>query len=419
MAILLVVYYIFLEREKMYHFNRYFLLFSLIFSLTIPLITINYGITSASDYRLSTFLQEVQKRNTVIDNAPDKLVPPKVTKQNSSVNYYQLLLAGYLIVCLALVIRFLRNLYRIISTIHQNATITVDRIKLVLVEGCSIPNSFFNYIFVDKMTYLTGKIDKSILEHEQTHARQKHSLDITFVEVLKILLWFNPVIYFYKKAIQLNHEYLADEVAITSSDSISHYQQLLLNMKVNQRSPSLTSSIHYSITKKRFIMMTKQPNQVRSVCKQLAMIPLLAGLLLAFSIPNANAQDVKQMSILELTNAIYAKMQSLDSLSSKEKQQLRALLSEMQSQLMTEPSSPRKPADPESLLNRYATALLNKSREYANIPVLKENEEKLKATYQEVMSIYNKVVVLQQVVHKEDPPPAPPKPLSPAQRLNG
>lgn len=419
MAILLVVYHIFLEREKMHRFNRYFLLFSLIFSLSIPLITINSGITPVSDYPLSTLFKEVQKRNTGIDNDAGKLVPQKVTVQNSSANYYPFLLAGYLVVCLALIIRFLRNLYRIISTIQQNRTITVDRIKLVLVEDCTIPNSFFNYIFVDKVTYLTGKIDKSILDHEQTHACQKHSLDIIFIEVLKILLWFNPVIYFYKKAIQLNHEYLADEAAITNLDSISHYQQLLLKKKENKRSPSLTSSIQYSIIKKRFIMMTKQSNHIRSVCKQLAMIPLLAVLLFAFSIRNADAQDVKQMSILELTDAIHAKMQTVDSLSGKEKQRLRALLSQMQSQLMIEPSpEPPKPLDPESLLNRYAIALQNQSREYANIPLLKENEEKLKATYQEVMSIYNKVVVLQKEVHKENPPPSPPKPLSPTQRLN-
>ena len=40
LLILLGVYKFFLEKEKMLHFNRYFLLFSLIFSFSIPLISV-------------------------------------------------------------------------------------------------------------------------------------------------------------------------------------------------------------------------------------------------------------------------------------------------------------------------------------------------------------------------------------------
>jgi len=40
LALLLGVYRLFLEKEKMHRFNRFFLLFSLIFSFTIPLIPV-------------------------------------------------------------------------------------------------------------------------------------------------------------------------------------------------------------------------------------------------------------------------------------------------------------------------------------------------------------------------------------------
>jgi hypothetical protein len=39
-SIFIGIYYLFLEREKMYRFNRFYLLFSLIFSYVIPFISI-------------------------------------------------------------------------------------------------------------------------------------------------------------------------------------------------------------------------------------------------------------------------------------------------------------------------------------------------------------------------------------------
>ena len=40
LIVLLFVYYVFLEKEKIHVFNRFYLLFSLVFSMVIPFITI-------------------------------------------------------------------------------------------------------------------------------------------------------------------------------------------------------------------------------------------------------------------------------------------------------------------------------------------------------------------------------------------
>ena len=39
LGLLFAIYFFFLEKEKMHHFNRFFLLFSLIFSFVIPFIS--------------------------------------------------------------------------------------------------------------------------------------------------------------------------------------------------------------------------------------------------------------------------------------------------------------------------------------------------------------------------------------------
>src|SRR5690606_39609713 len=59
--------------------------------------------------------------------------------------------------------------------------------------------------------YENNQIDQELFVHEKAHITQKHSLDILFIEALQILFWFNPLIYLYKKAMKLNHEFLADQ----------------------------------------------------------------------------------------------------------------------------------------------------------------------------------------------------------------
>jgi len=39
-ALLILIYHLFLEKEKMYRFNRFYLLFGIAFSFIVPLITI-------------------------------------------------------------------------------------------------------------------------------------------------------------------------------------------------------------------------------------------------------------------------------------------------------------------------------------------------------------------------------------------
>jgi beta-lactamase regulating signal transducer with metallopeptidase domain len=48
-----------------------------------------------------------------------------------------------------------------------------------------------------------------------------------FIETLKALFWFNPIFIFYKRAIQLNHEFLADEKVVKSHNDVPFYQNLL------------------------------------------------------------------------------------------------------------------------------------------------------------------------------------------------
>ncbi|MDR2936941.1 MAG: hypothetical protein LBU80_06335 [Rikenellaceae bacterium] len=49
-----------------------------------------------------------------------------------------------------------------------------------------------------------------ILEHEKVHVGQRHWNDLLLVETATLVLWFNPVVFLYKRSFKLQHEHLAD-----------------------------------------------------------------------------------------------------------------------------------------------------------------------------------------------------------------
>jgi hypothetical protein len=147
------------------------------------------------------------------------------------------------------------------------------------VEKTALPYSFWRTIFVNRSDYENGKIENELIIHEQAHCMQYHSIDIIAIELVKIMLWFNPFVWFFRKAIQLNHEYLADN-KVLSDHEFYDYQNTLVNLVFRNNSTYLASNFNYSLTKKRLIMMTK--NRTKSVAYKIAMVPVLAALIFYF-----------------------------------------------------------------------------------------------------------------------------------------
>ncbi len=247
LAILLGLYKLFLENEKMHSFNRVFLLIALGLGLTAPLIQIDIS----PDTKIAGV--ELHKVESTI-NAPSEFVartiepvitsPPStpaaevdeaVSESNSPIvpeeprfSRKEIIAGIYLFITLFFLIRFGSGLFELFSKVRKGTKSSFKTSTLVLLDEPVTPQSFFKWIFLNKKDFESGKIAPEILEHELTHIRQKHSLDVLLVEFVKTIFWFNPVLYFYKHSIQLNHEFLADEGAVTVSESVSDYQSVLL-----------------------------------------------------------------------------------------------------------------------------------------------------------------------------------------------
>jgi bla regulator protein BlaR1 len=285
------IYKILLEKERMHWFNRFYLLASLICSFLIPFIT------------FTQYVQPLPVMDNVLTNTmfvSDHTNALQITS-HSEINYQLIIaLTIYVTITAVLLLRFVFNLKTVLQRAVTNPTIPFKNSRLILIKQSITPHSFLGYIFINTKDYKNGNIEKEILLHEFAHVQQKHSWDILFIEILQILFWFNPFIFLYRKALLLNHEFLADEAVINEYNDVSAYQFLLLEKASHQSSSFITSQFNYSITKKRLLMMTRSKSLKNALCKQLAIIPVL-GIALFFFSTKISAQETRNIVSLKKT----------------------------------------------------------------------------------------------------------------------
>ena len=275
LAIFLLFYQLFLERESMHVFKRYYLLAALVLSLTIPSIVF-------VEYVEVTTVPEVYTAPTQSAQAVNHNVTELATDKDM-VNLPLLLWTIYGLGVILFGLKFFKNLRRIILRIRKNPKYRINTITNVLLKDSIAPHTFFRFIFLNKEKYEKKEIPRAVLLHEETHAKQKHSLDVLFVELLQVLFWFNPLIYLAKLSIKLNHEFLADQAVVNHGIATATYQNILLAFSSNAKTPQFSNSINYSSIKKRFTIMKTHTSKKAVLLRSLLLLPLLAILVLGFS----------------------------------------------------------------------------------------------------------------------------------------
>ncbi|SDE10580.1 Signal transducer regulating beta-lactamase production, contains metallopeptidase domain [Dyadobacter soli] len=276
-GLLLVAYHFLLEREKMLRFNRFYLLAAMAFSLLLPLITIEMPSQVVEEAVTDNPVMQPFVSAAAADHAPQ---PIPVQERNALPAYLPGLLYG--LVAAALLLRTGFQMLVIIRSKSGRRIVSFNHAKLVLMPDETSTYSFFNFIFIPQKAFDNRDIPNEILTHELAHARQMHSLDILFTELLIALWWFNPLLLLYRRAIRLNHEYLADDAVLAGPTEVQQYQLLLLDTLLAQRTTALASSFNYPFTKKRLAMMTTNINLRIQLIKK-AFIALLLPVL-AFAV---------------------------------------------------------------------------------------------------------------------------------------
>jgi bla regulator protein BlaR1 len=280
-ALLLGAYHLLLKNKAMFVFNRWYLLTAVVLSLAAPAIIVAHNPMPKAAERV--FVPVQKKLNLKFHIGSTNAVTVDRVISGHPVYQINICLVIYGVVASLLLLRFVINLLFIQRVIRKNDQVNYNGASLVLIPDNLTPHTFLNHIFLNKASYHQHKIESEVLNHELAHARQLHSADVLFIELIWAICWFNPFLLFYRRAIQLNHEFLADAAVINMDHDVNCYQQLLLSKMSDLTSFNITSQFNYSITKNRLIMMTKKTSASTALFCKLAVIPVMAIAIMAFS----------------------------------------------------------------------------------------------------------------------------------------
>ena len=260
-------YVLLLRRDKYFFFNRIYLLLTLVIGIFFPIFSIvgrfsfRNGIVTNPDF---------------IYNLPEIIISNinHISSTNTgALNLIWLIYLGGIIVMFFRLISSIRDIYNIYKTGRK---IEFQGYKNISFRESKISFSFFNFIFIKEGN---DEVIEKIIRHELVHVRHGHSYDIVFLEILKIIFWFNPLIFLYEYMLKENHEYTADNDVINEF-SRKDYSEILINQLQSGMQLRTTNNFINSLIKKRIKMMYREKKNI--VWKYALIIPVIL-LVLIFS----------------------------------------------------------------------------------------------------------------------------------------
>jgi TonB family protein len=289
-----LVYFLFLRNERFFTLKRFYLISGILASFVFPFISFHYNAEMQTPV--------VPTYNPIQDFVPGSPgIQQAVTSDKSEFRII------FLIVYLTgLAVILAKNIYHIIQISKAISRHNVSKMdSAVIIRDSEYPSSFsfFKYIFINPSVEESEM--KEIINHELVHVKQKHWFDLLLAGLLRMLQWTNPFAWIYTKYIRLNHEYMADELALQTSSNPVKYKVALLNQMYRSPVISLINSFNYSINKNRFEMMKKIITSPYRKLKVLLIIPVFAILFYAFAEPEMrySGQMINSTEAVDLTAA--------------------------------------------------------------------------------------------------------------------
>ncbi|MGB3469103.1 MAG: M56 family metallopeptidase [Cyclobacteriaceae bacterium] len=183
-------------------------------------------------------------------------------------------------------------------------------------HGCNVvvhQSGYPTFSFINPIYLAAADIDpeasrKHILIHEASHIRGAHSMDILAIEILKIVFWVNPMVYLYKNALILSHEFIADRESVIKNDQ-QNYVNLLVDQTLTNLGLSLGShfgwksgilsqwpwanglSLNKSQTLKR-IKMIKNKSKMNKLKYLIPVVAILLSAIIVSCVEDENSTEI-------------------------------------------------------------------------------------------------------------------------------
>ena len=190
------------------------------------------------------------------------------------------------LIALFLFLRVCVQLFSIIKRRIKGTKEELQGVSIIRMNEKITPFSFFNWIFINPLLHNRSETAE-ILEHEQTHARQWHSLDVIIGQIQTMLCWFNPAAWLMEREIRINLEFLADHQVLKSGFEPKNYQYHLIKLTYEPADSKLANQFNVSPIKKRIKMMNSKKTKKTGLIKYALIIPVALTVLIV-----SNMQDM-------------------------------------------------------------------------------------------------------------------------------
>ncbi len=280
----LVAYEILFRKETFFNWNRGYLLITSIASILLPFIKLkSFSKVIPSEFFVNLpaviLGEEKVASSTILENLDVVAVHTNsITFSVVWIWYVGTLVFGCVL--------FLK-LYKIWRYKQSNNSVQKSGYSITTLKNSEDAFSFLKSIFLGDKIENTQK--ESILKHEKVHVEEKHTIDLLWFELLRIVFWFNPLVYIYQKRITEVHEFIADKSA---SKQQKNYYENLLAKTFNIAQFSLVNQFYSSsLIKKRIIMLTKEKSNKTKLVKYITIIPIVVSMLVYVSCSDALEVD--------------------------------------------------------------------------------------------------------------------------------
>lgn len=190
----------------------------------------------------------------------------------------------------------------------------------LLTPKASIPLSsfgfFVNFLFIPpSWQQLTPDEKEAALEHELTHLKNRDTLTILFLELVKIVWWLNPAYYTLRRSIELEQELAADDAVIAKTNNPKSYAQLLLKMTELEsggggNSKPLVNQLKGSILSWRIQELLNKHQDIKQQPSRLKLLVLLIGTFLYLSLAMIQPSLKKYQKLMQQYELLKTHIQS-------------------------------------------------------------------------------------------------------------
>lgn len=271
----LIIFDVFLRREKYHSYNRFYLLSILVVGTLLPL----WEWQPDSVIYSAGISQPIAEQATVI-----KSNIAGGADNGISISVIQILWAIYITGAVLVFLFFLKEARNIYLLYKKTTKSRIGRYTLVETGESHSPFSLLNMVFLGAKKVYTKKELQIIITHELQHIKRVHFADLLFSRVLNVLFWFHPLVYILQKRLFIVHEYEADSAVSAQPEE---YGKFLAEQSMLASAPVFSHTFIRSPLKKRILMLTRKTSRIAGIKKLVAIpvlfIALLLGTKTAFS----------------------------------------------------------------------------------------------------------------------------------------